>query len=52
MQLNRDAKVHTAEDKKMVEWFPSEKVLDLLFDNDFDLSDGCSSNSAVKVLLN
>ena len=28
----------------MVKWFSSEKVLDILFDNDFDLSDGCSSD--------
>ena len=44
MQLNRDAKVHIAGDKKMVEWFSSEKVLDLLLDDDFDLSDSCSTN--------
>ena len=28
----------------MVEWFSSEKVLDLLLDDDFDLSDSCSTN--------
>ena len=41
---NCDVKIQIAEDERMAKQFSSEKVLDLLFDDGFALSDGGSSN--------
>ena len=41
---NRDVKVQIVKDERMAEQFSSEKVLELLFDDGFYLSGGCSSD--------
>ena len=41
---NCDVKVQIAEDERMAEQFSSEKVLELLFNDGFYISDGCSSD--------
>ena len=42
--VNHDAKGQIAENERTTEQFSSEKALELLFDNDFYLSGGYSSD--------
>ena len=49
--VNHDVKGQIAEDERTTKQFSSEKALELLFNNNFYLSGGCSSDSAVNVSL-